>query len=116
MKRLLVVTAVVEAGVGLALLAIPAATVSLLLGVPLDSPGGLIAGRIAGAALCALSIAAATDLIAGLLFYNLGTVATLLYAALRLKFDGVLLWPAVVAHSGLAVWCLVSLIAPKSNG
>lgn len=115
MKRLLIVTTVVEAAAGLALLAIPAATVSLLLGVPLDSPGGLVAGRIAGAALCALGIASATSLIAGMLVYNLGTVAILLHAALRLKFDGVLLWPAIVAHLGLAVWCLVSLVPPKDN-
>jgi len=41
MKTLQIVTAVVEAGAGLALTGFPSLTASLLLGMPLDSPSAL---------------------------------------------------------------------------
>ena len=56
-KSLFVVTAVIEAGAGLALMTWPSAAVMLLLGSSLDTPAGLILGRVAGAALLALGVA-----------------------------------------------------------
>jgi hypothetical protein len=56
MKLLLIIAAVIEAGAGLALLLIPTVAVSALLGIPLDTPTGLVAGRIAGAALVAITL------------------------------------------------------------
>ena len=50
-KILLIVCALVEAFAGLALLIMPAVAVSLLLGAPLDTVIGVVAGRIAGAGL-----------------------------------------------------------------
>jgi hypothetical protein len=51
------ISAVLEAIVGLALFFMPAFAVSKLLGTSLDTPVGLVAGRIAGAAVIALAIA-----------------------------------------------------------
>jgi hypothetical protein len=45
---LLVMTAVIEAGAGLAFMISPSTAVMFLLGSSLDSPAGLILGRIAG--------------------------------------------------------------------
>ena len=47
MKVLLIIAAVIEAVAGLALLLIPTVAVSALLGVPLDTPTGSVAARIA---------------------------------------------------------------------
>jgi hypothetical protein len=120
MKVLLIVMGILEAGAGLALLVIPVVTVSLLVGVPLDTPAGLVAGRIGGAALLSLGIAfwqtrnsergiAATGLVQAMLFYNAGAGAVLVYAGLYLKLQSPLLWPAIVIHQVLAVGCLINL-------
>jgi hypothetical protein len=56
-KTLLVVTATVEATVGIALLGAPALLASILLGAPPDTVPGLIVARLAGAALLSLGAA-----------------------------------------------------------
>lgn len=120
MKLLLIVMAILEAATGLVLFIMPAVTISLLLGVPLDTAGGLVAGRIAGAALVSLGIAcwqarngergsAATGLIAAMLFYNAATVAIIVHAGFRLKVQSALMWPALVVHLVLALGCLINL-------
>ena len=87
-QRLLIATALIEVGTGLALVLSPSVPVSLLLGVSLDTPGGLVVGRIAGAALLSLGVAcwlarndalsgAARGVIAEMLLYNAGAVAVL---------------------------------------
>ena len=57
MKALLVVTAVLEAGTGLALVVSPALPVSFLFGTTLDAPSALAVSRVAGAVLLALAAA-----------------------------------------------------------
>jgi hypothetical protein len=52
-KTFFTVTAVIEAGAGLALIIWPSVAVMLLLGSLLDIPAGLNLGRVAGAALLA---------------------------------------------------------------
>jgi len=87
-QRLLIATAMIEVGTGLALVLSPSVPVALLLGVSLDTPGGLVVGRIAGAALLSLGVAcwlarndalsgAARGVIAEMLLYNAGAVAVL---------------------------------------
>ena len=126
MKALFVVTAVIEAGTGLALALSPSALVSVLLGVSLDTPAALTVGRVAGAALLSLGIVcwfarddeqsrAATGLIAAMLFYNAAAVALLAYARIALGLFSVFLWPAVGLHAGLAVWCLACLWNKRVN-
>lgn len=120
MKKLLVVTAWLEALTGIALIASPGAPVSLLVGTSLEAPGGLVVARVAGAALLALGVAcwlarddggsrAGRGLVAGLLLYNGGALATLGYACIALKLSGVGFWPAVIAHGGLGLWCVSCL-------
>ena len=120
MKLLLIIAGVIEAVAGLALLLIPTVAVSMLLGDPLDTSTGLVAARIAGAALVALAIACwqarngergspATGVVQAMLFYNFAAIAVLVYAGIRLQLDSVLLWPAIVLHVALGAWCLLNL-------
>src|SRR5208337_390627 len=105
---------------GVALIVMPAPLVSLLIGAALDAPGGLIVARVAAAALLALGLAcwlarhdrqgcAARGIVAAMLLYNVAAVTVLVYAGLGLKLSGIGLWPAVVLHFALAVWCIACL-------
>ena len=115
-KKLLIVTALVEAPVGLLLLTSPAVVVGLLLGAPISEPVTSILARIAGAALLALSVGswmaredrashAVRGLLAALLLYNSVAVAVLASAGAGQGLAGVLMWPTVALHVGLALWC-----------
>ena len=119
MKLLLIIAAVVEAGAGLALLVMPGVASSLLLGAPLDTPAGLVVARIAGAALVALAVACwqarngergspASGIVEAILFYNFAAALVLVYAGVRLDLHSALLWPAIVLHLGLGVWCVTN--------
>ena len=120
MKKLHTVTAAIEAGAGLALGCFPSAAVALLLGSPLDSPAAVLLGRLTGAALLALGVAcwlargdaqsrAAGGLIAGMVVYNLGAVALFAFASIGLGLHGLALWPVVVLHAAMGVWCIACL-------
>jgi hypothetical protein len=126
MKRLLIVTAVIELGAGFALLCCPSATVALLVGSGLDTSAAVTLGRVAGAALCALGLAcwlarddtqsrAARGLIAAMLLYNVATVAVLAFAGIGLGLHGAALWPAVVLHAAMAIWCIACLRRSLQN-
>ena len=127
MKYLLGLTAILESATGLALLLAPALLASLLFGVGLDSPIGLVVARIAGAALLALGVAcwlardegrsrSALGLIAALMLYNLAATMVLIHAGIGMKLSGIALWPAVVAHIALAFWCTACLRPTKARG
>ena len=120
MKLLLIIAAVIEAVAGVTLLLMPAVAVSALLGAALDTATGLVAGRIAGAALVALAIACwqarngergspATGVVEAMSFYNFAAAMVLVYAGIRLDLRSALLWPAIVLHLGVGVWCVSSL-------
>ena len=119
-RTLLIVTALVEAPIGVMLLVSPAPVVALLLGVSLEAPAALVVARIAGAALlsfgCACWLArndgpnrAVPGLVAAMLLYNTVAVAVLANAGAGARLVGVLTWPAVALHVVLAVWCIASL-------
>jgi hypothetical protein len=118
MKTLQIVTAVVEAGAGLALLGFPSVTASLLIGMPLESPAALTLARIGGAAILTLALVcwhnahsrASRDLVVALLFYNITVAAVLTFASFVDGLHGVLLWPALVFHLAMAAWCIASLL------
>lgn len=120
MNLLLIIAAVLEAGAGLTLLLIPAVAVPALLGAPLDTATGLAATRIAGAALVALAIACwqarngergspASGVVEAMSFYNFAAAMVLVYAGIRLELRSALLWPAIVLHFCLGVWCVSNL-------
>ncbi len=126
MKLLFIVKFAVEMLAGLALVAVPSMTASLLIGRPFTEPTGLVLGRIAGIALLALGIACwgarnesqsrtTIGLIWALLFYDLSVVLTLVSAHAGIAVLGIGLWPAVVLHSGLGVWSVLCLRKVKQR-
>ena len=117
---LLIVTAVAEAGTGLVLLVLPSLPLVLLLGVEQASLETIFVTRLAGAALLAIGVAcwlarndhgrtAQRGLLTGLLVYDVAAAALLAYAGLALSMVGLALWPAVVLHAALAIWCILCL-------
>jgi hypothetical protein len=121
MMALQTVTAVVEAGAGLALLGLPSLTASLLLGVPLDTPAAIGLARVGGAAIVALAIVcwlarrdvhspASQGLVVAILFYNAAVASVLAFASLGHDLHGILLWPAVAFHIAMAAWSLLTLL------
>jgi hypothetical protein len=125
MNKLLTVTAVVEAATGVALIVVPSFVGRLLLGTEFFGVA-VVVGRVAGIALLALGIAcwlarddrqsrAARGLVAALLFYNVAIAALLAFAGLGLRLHGMALWPAVVLHAAMAVWCMTCLRRSPQN-
>ncbi len=125
-KLMFIVTAAIEAGAGLALMVFPAVPVSLLLGTSLDSIGGLLVARVAGAALLALGLACwlarnddqsrtSAALIAAMSLYNVVAVAIFIYAGTALELSGIGMWPAVLLHLAMAIWCLACLKFSPQN-
>jgi hypothetical protein len=113
----LLLTAVGEGVTGLALLLWPAVPLALLLGVAAAPAETLMLARVAGTALIAIGLTsgmaradaggpALRAVLAGILFYDLAVATVLAYAGLGVGLAGVLLWPAVVAHAALALWCV----------
>jgi hypothetical protein len=116
-NHFLIVTAIAEAGTGLLILSCPSVPVEVLLGIKDVSPEVTICARIAGAALLGIGVAcwigrsdthssAQLGLLTGALIYDLAAAAILAYAGLILSMVGIILWPAVMLHGGLAVWCI----------
>jgi Kef-type K+ transport system membrane component KefB len=120
MKTLHTVNAIIELGAGLALLSFPSPVVALLLGSPLEIPTGLSVARVCGAGLLSLGVAcwlarddsesrAARGLVAAMLLYDLAAVAVLAFAGFGFGLHGVALWPPVILHAVMTVWCVACL-------
>jgi hypothetical protein len=119
MDRLLKLTALIEAATGLGLIAVPAVIVRLLLGGELIG-AGIPLGRAAGVALLALGVASwfashevqsrpVRGLVSGMVLYNFGVVLILGAAGVQSRTVGIAVWPAVVLHTAMGVWCLACL-------
>ena len=123
MKLLLTITTVFEAFTGIGLIVFPSKVISLLIGTLPDGAVVVTLARIAGAALISLAIAcwllrdnaAATGIVKAMIFYNLAAAATLLYASIGDKLSGAGLWPVVLLHAGLAVWCFIAVSQHKKQ-
>jgi hypothetical protein len=119
-RSLLSVTGALEAATGMVLLVAPSVVVELLLGAVPGTPAGMTVSRVAGVALLALGVAcwiaredaagrAAKGLVAAMLFYNVAVVAILVLAWTNSGLFGIAFWPVVLAHTGLAAWCVADL-------
>jgi hypothetical protein len=126
MKALLIVSALLEAGTGIGLLATPSVVAQVLLGAPLDAPAALTVARVAGAALLALGVAcwltasdaqssAARGLVSAMVLYNLGAALVLGAAGIWSQLGGLGLWPTVILHAVMTVWCVSRLLAKQSG-
>jgi hypothetical protein len=120
MNRLLKVTALIEVPTGLGLITVPALVVRLLLGAEISGAAFPLA-HVAGVALLALGVAcwlasyneqscAARGLVTAMVIYNLGAVVIFGLAAIQSPPGGIALWPAVILHSGMTLWCVWSLV------
>jgi len=108
--RILIFSALAEFGTGLALVVEPSIIVQLLLG---ESIVGLAAvlGRCFGVALVALGVAAWPQPPAamprlGMAVYNVLVTLYLGYLGAVSHMNGILLWPTVVLHAGVALLLL----------
>ena len=121
MKKLLTMTAIIEAATGVGLLAAPAVLARLLLNAALDAPAAVTVARVGGTALLAISVACwlsrenGRALVVAMLLYNVVVIAVLVYAALALALSGVGLWPAVTLHLAFAFWCMACLWSKRKQ-
>ena len=109
MRLVLVAAAVEPAATGLLLIINPVLFGRLILGAELSEPGQAL-GRLAGIALIALGLACwpvppnyPASAIGALLIYNLLATLYLMHLGVGRRLVGMLLWPAVVLHSVLAI-------------
>ena len=117
MKSILTITALIEGVTGLALAIMPSLVVTILLGTSLTDVGAILIARLAGAALITIAIACwlsrsntqSAVIVKAMLGYNLFSIILLAYAVLAEGISGPGLWPAVLLHVGLLIWCLLSL-------
>ena len=111
---LFIVTAAMELGAGLTLLAAPAVVIRLLFGSAVDLFPAAGIARLTGAALLSLGAAcwwarheersaASRALVGALLIYNAAVVALGIVGALGTL--GPLQWAAIVLHGAQAIWC-----------
>jgi hypothetical protein len=116
MKKLLTLTAIIEAATGVGLLAAPALLARLLFGGTLDTPAALTVARVGGTALLAISVACwlsrenGRALVSAMLLYNVVAAGLLVHSALALALSGLGLWPAVILHAVMTVWCVTTLL------
>ena len=117
MKSLLTITALIEGVTGLALAIMPSFVVSILLGTSLTDISAILIARLAGVALTTIAIACwlsrsntqSAVIVKAMLAYNVFSIVLLVYAVLFERIAGLGLWPTVLIHFGLLVWCLSSL-------
>jgi len=111
-SKILAFAAIVEVGTGLALMLDPVLVVTLLLGTDLSGTR-ITLGRCFGFALLALGLACwpsrkngwcdFSPTLRAMLIYNLLIALYLAYLGMLVHLGGVLLWPAVVLHAGVAL-------------
>ena len=108
-RRLVMLSAAIEAATGLALIAVPSLVARLLLGAGL-SDSGIAVARLTGIAVLCLGLAywpsggdATQPAIRALFTYNLLAALYLGYLRVGGAFVSLLLWPACVVHAVLAL-------------
>lgn len=120
MKKLLAVSAVLEVVTGIALIVAPGFVVKLLFGA--DIAGiAIVTSQFAGLALMSLGVAcwpreSAFSALYGMLTYSSVATLGLLYLALAGRWNGPLLWPAVVLHAVLTLLLVRAWFKPQKSG
>jgi len=120
MKNLLTVTAIAEFGTGFVLVSFPGLLTVLLFGSSIDTPIALIIARVAGLAIIALGVAcwfarndvqspATMGLVIAMFIYNSGTSLLFIYAGLSFISLGIGLWPVVLFHLAMSIWCIIKI-------
>ena len=110
----------------MALLCVPSAAAALLLGRPLEAPAALTVARVGGAGLLTLGVACwlarsdtqspvARGLVTAMVIYNLGAALILGAAGIQSRPVGIVLWPAVVLHAAMTIWCVMSVLQLESK-
>jgi hypothetical protein len=88
----------------------------------LEAVDALAVARVGGVALLTLGTAswlalgdadsrAARALVAAMVVYNLGVALILGAVGVRSQSTGIAVWPAVLLHAAMTVWCIVSLLS-----
>jgi hypothetical protein len=120
-------TAVLELGTGAALFLVPGTVIQLLLGAAESSAAAaaMLVARAVGLGLIALGMAAwlrrddgavaRSDLLSGMLVYNVAIGIALAVAGTLRRQSGVLLWPVVVLHGAMAIWCVLFIRARNTR-
>ena len=120
MTKLLTVDAVIEMGGGLLMVVLPSFLWKIVLGTTLSTAVEFTLSRIAGIAVIALAVTwwlARSDeqshilrgVVGGMVVFNAGVVIALGYAGIALGLSTILLWPFILIHLAMAVWCIVCL-------
>ncbi len=120
MTKLLTVDSVIEMGSGLLMVVFPSFLWKIVLGTALSTPVELTLSRIAGAAVVALATSwwlvrndershTLRGVVGGMVVFNAGVVIALGYAGIALGLSTILLWPFILIHLAMAVWCIVCL-------
>ena len=98
MNKILMFTALGEAGMGVILLAYPPIVVRVLFDAEIVG-AGVIMSRLAGIALIGLGVACwPGPPLVGMLIYSVAAALYLAYVGFAGGFTGILLWPAVIMH------------------
>jgi len=117
MKKLLTLTAVLESGTGLGMLIVPSVVTTIILGSPVDTTVALVISRISGFALIVIGfvcwinrngelINSTKGLVGAIGLYNFGVIVVFVAVGLSPEAIGVGLWPIVVAHLVMGIWCI----------
>jgi hypothetical protein len=110
-----------ECATGIGLFLAPGVVIGLLFGQFQPAPESLLLARLGGAALLTIGVAswgartfdkspASFGLLIGITLYNGLATVVLAYGALGLNMRGILIWPAVLIHTALLVWCLATVL------
>ena len=103
-NSLLAVAAVAEVATGIALIVVPSLLIKLLFGANIAGIS-IVTSQFAGLALLSLGVACwpRGSALSGMLTYSALATVGLLYLAVGGKWNGLLLWPAVVLHAALTL-------------
>ncbi len=121
MTKLLTVDAVIEMAGGLLMVVFPSFLWKIVLGTTLSTLVELTLSRIAGVAVVALATSwwlARNDeqshtlrgVVGGMVVFNAGVAIVLADAGIVLGLSTILLWPFILIHLAMAVWCFIRLL------